>query len=156
MAAAKVGSRNLGPGGINKPNHMYEIIVGDRCSPRPLLLVGYVEIWIDPMVTYVRYSTIGSWALNHTYLHFAEDWQLIPQNNNGEPIPELFDYQQVHGLLNEYTYMIPCTQWRYGAAGCVVHNMINSQQEFGWARDRATQTYDNLSNPTWFFQMWRN
>jgi hypothetical protein len=142
-------ANNVAPRGPVENYQQFEIYAGRNNS-----LVGNVEIWADEQFTYVRYSTIPGWFLVQTNLHLGMNLSDIPQNDIGEPLPNLFAYQAQHHLVNVYTFQIPHTEWRYGAAFSILINR-NGQREIGWAHKRLI-TRNNNPNPgrllDWYFE----
>ena len=156
LAATKAKTVQNPPRGLFIENNFrFEIFAG-RHIP-----VGELEIWSDQGYIYVRYRTFDNWYLTETHLHLAMDWQQIPQNRNGNPIPGHFAHQMKHNYVNEYTYKIPLNSWGgfpgYGAAHCVVVKIVNGkpvQEETGWARNKVPP-YGAFPghNWAWYFEL---
>jgi hypothetical protein len=149
-AAAKAPSNSIVPRG-NVENYAIFDIYTERYNAN----VGTVEIWSDQRFTYARYSTIPGWFFIQTNLHLAMILREIPQTETGEPLPARFAYKVNHNLVNVYTFQIPRTEWRYGAAYSIVkHGSNNPTEEIGWAHKREITRSNYPPNPRmeWYFE----
>ncbi len=150
FAATRASGVGSSPGVLSGDHGGFEIIAGQH------IRVGWGEIWSDEDYTYVVYILGRDWFLTETHLHLARDWREIPQTKTGNPIPGRFDYQMEHNYVNYYLYQIPRTEWKYGAAHCVVVKMENGkpvQEETGWGRDKGPPRGEFPGrNWAWYFE----
>lgn len=69
--------------------------------------VGDVWVWNDSDIIYVQYETTGNWYLTEMHVDVSQDWTLIPQTINFNPIPGLFDAHQYFNLTDN------CQSYRF-------------------------------------------
>lgn len=69
--------------------------------------IGTMSVLNDSQKLIVTYSLERGWYLQKTYLQVAGAMYEVPQNNEGTPILEKFQYSMSHNhMVNKYTYRI--------------------------------------------------
>ena len=67
---------------------------------------GELVVWKNTTHLFIEYDLDEGYNMSESQLHVNTSLEGIPQNN-GNPPPGQFDYQETHSLVNEYTYEIP-------------------------------------------------
>lgn len=116
-------------------------------------VVGTVQVWNDADNLYIKYAMAAGWAMTETHLSVATSLEGIPQRN-GSPVPERFEFAEIHDSATEYTYTISNT-WAtstnlYLAAHASVTDALTSRHPKTQAAWAGTNTFSSKKLPTYF------
>jgi hypothetical protein len=114
----------------------YEVdLIAGGGNPKSAMDVGNVLVWNDGENLYVKYEIAeADWCITKTHLAVATAPGDIPQKN-GNPIPGLFEYNDMHDCVTEYTYEIPLEG--DGDTELYIAAHANVQKLIGWESDLA-------------------
>ncbi|MBP6023278.1 hypothetical protein [Ferruginibacter sp.] len=99
---------------------------------------GTVSVTNDANYIYVTYTTANGYLLTQTHL-FVGACNLVPVNNQGNPVPGQFPYANTHNNITSYTYQLPVSAIGLGNCGCIAaHAVVVKLNESGQVIEQQT------------------